>query len=567
MDNKSSNRPISSSLNCFTTFKTDIEKIELPKKFTFPFHYEPHPIGILAAKELQNHLRTQTDWVYDFGNNTVENSLQIGKMFGVLVVKNRKEQLGYLAAFSGKLAGSNHHPGFVPPVFDTLQTDGVLNKGMNILNEINQRVKELENDSEYLELSQILNLETAKSIQQIEQQKELIKSSKAERKAQRYEAKSVMTKEEFVTLEAQLAQVSIGHKIRMKHLTLHWETKLKALQEKLNVYLDEINYLKNKRKLKSASIQQELFEAYQFLNAKGQTKNLLDIFQETSPIAGAGECAAPKLMQYAYLHDLQPIALTEFWWGKAPKSEVRKHGNYYAACWSKCKPILTHMLDGLEVDDNPLIVNYAFDTVIDTIYEDEYLAVINKPVELLSEPGKYIEDSVATRMKNKYPQATGPLIVHRLDMATSGLLLIAKSLAIHKHLQRQFMRRTISKRYVAVLDGLLDHDTGIVDLPLRVDFDDRPRQLVCYEHGRTAQTRYEVINRVDNRTRIYFYPITGRSHQLRVHSAHSLGLNMPIVGDELYGTKDRRLHLHAEYIQFDHPILREKITCQIDPDF
>lgn len=567
MPSRAMNSKIKSKDHCFTYFKSSITDIELPLKFTFPFHYEPHQIGILAAEELQEHIRTQTDWDYDFGLNQEKESLRIGKMFGVLVVRNQQGELGYLSAFSGKLADKNHHPNFVPPVFDTLISDGVLSQGMEILSKINSRVSELEKDPSYLSGIETLLSVKQQRVTDMNELKQVMKDTKAMRKAKRYAAKSIMSIEDFKELEKLLSQESISEKIKLKYFTEHWDSKLAECQEIVNKYQIEIDALKEQRKTKSASIQQELFNEYQFLNYRGQKKGLLDIFVETSPIAGAGECAAPKLLQYAYLHHLKPIALAEFWWGKAPKSAVRKHGNYYAACWSKCKPILTHMLEGLAVDDNPLIINYAFDKEIETIYEDEHLAVINKPVELLSEPGKYIEDSVATRMKIKYPDATGPMIVHRLDMATSGLLLIAKSLEVHKYLQRQFMRRTIKKRYIAVLDGVLPQNEGVIDLPLRVDFEDRPRQLVCYEHGRVAKTRYEVIHRTESQTRVYFYPITGRSHQLRVHAAHHLGLYMPIVGDELYGARAERLHLHAEYIEFNHPVTRETIICQKDPDF
>ena len=294
------------------------------------------------------------------------------------------------------------------------------------------------------------------------------------------------------------------------------------------------------------------------------------IFKETpqlTPPAAAGECAAPKLLQYAFENELKPLAMAEFWWGKTPKSAIRKHRQFYPACQGKCQPILGHMLIGMKVDENPLLNNPAKGKKINIIYEDDELLVINKPTEFLSVPGKTIQDSVYERMKIQFPKATGPLIVHRLDMSTSGLMLIAKTKDTHKNLQRQFIKRSVKKRYVALLDGLVNEDHGFIDLPLRLDIDDRPRQLVCYEHGKSAHTKWKVIERKNNQTKIHFYPITGRTHQLRVHSAHSKGLNMPIVGDDLYGKRSNRLHLHAESVEFEHPISKKLMNFQVEAEF
>lgn len=259
--------------------------------------------------------------------------------------------------------------------------------------------------------------------------------------------------------------------------------------------------------------------------------------------------------------------MAEFWWGASPKSEIRKHQNFYPACQGKCQPILEHMLEGISMDDNPLLTNPAQGKSIDIIYQDEVMLVINKPAEFLSVPGKNIEDSVYLRIKQSFPKAMGPLIIHRLDMATSGLMVIALSKEAHKELQKQFIKRTVKKRYVALLAGLIKEDSGTIDLPLRVDLDDRPRQLVCYEHGRHARTEWQVIERKNNQTKVYFYPVTGRTHQLRVHSAHIKGLNTPIVGDDLYGNKNTRLHLHAETLELKHPMTKELMHFQINAQF
>ncbi len=333
---------------------------------------------------------------------------------------------------------------------------------------------------------------------------------------------------------------------------------------------NQLQQLKEERKSKSHALQQWLFDQYNFLNISGEKRNVIDIFRTRVidiPPSGTGDCAAPKMLQYAFDNELTPMALAEFWWGKSPNSEIRKHGNFYPACRGKCEPILGHMLAGMDIDSNPLLTNPAIGKTLEIIYEDEYLCVINKPSEFLSAPGKHITDSVQERMKAKYPHSTGPLIVHRLDMSTSGLIVIGKTKEIYTQLQSQFVKRTVKKRYVALLAGIVKDDAGYIDLPLQLDINNRPYQKVCHEYGKSARTRYEVIERKDGKTKIHFYPITGRTHQLRVHAAHTDGLNAPIVGDDLYGKKDKRLHLHAEMITFTHPISGEVISLHVAPEF
>jgi tRNA pseudouridine32 synthase/23S rRNA pseudouridine746 synthase len=272
-------------------------------------------------------------------------------------------------------------------------------------------------------------------------------------------------------------------------------------------------------------------------------------------------------MQYAYLHGYQLVAMAEFWWGQSPKSEIRKHGHFYPACRGKCEPILGHMLQGLDVDPNPMLTNPAEGKTLDIVYEDDQLLVVFKPHEFLSVPGKNIEDSVWLRMKTKYPEATGPMIVHRLDMSTSGLLLLTKTKETNKLLQHQFFKRSVKKRYVALLEGKVEGEEGIIDLPLRGDLEDRPRQIVCHEHGKTSRTHWKVVGRENDRTRVHFWPVTGRTHQLRVHAAHPHGLNAAIVGDDLYGQPAERLCLHAEEIAFVHPGNREEVSFMVSAGF
>ena len=547
------------SKSLFQPFKTNISGISLPEKFTFPFYYEPHELSMIAATELQSYLETQSDFEHNFGLKENQEGLVIGKMFGVLVCQNQVGELGYLWAFSGKLAGVNHHSYFVPTIFDMLQENGFFRKEEEVLNAINRKIEILENSVELQSKKNQLDVTKIEALTDIQNQKDKIKRLKVERDEKRISFTN-LSASEIEQLEIELSEESKKESILLKKMTKYWNFQIENAQKEVNLLLDEINQLKDERRLKSGALQQKLFAEYSFLNQFGERKSIGEIFNNNPP-AGAGECAAPKLLHYAFEHHLKPIAMAEFWWGQSPKSEIRKHKQFYPACKSKCEPILlSHMLKDLDMEANPFQENPAKGKNIEIVYEDDVLAVINKPAEFLSVPGKIISDSVYQRVKELYPNATGPLIVHRLDMSTSGLMLIAKDDETYVKLQSQFIKRTIKKRYVALLDGILENNEGFIDLPLRVDLDDRPRQLVCYEHGKPAQTKWEKIEVRDNQTLVYFYPVTGRTHQLRVHASHELGLKTPIVGDDLYGTKANRLHLHAESLTFEHPITREKMT-------
>ena len=553
----------------FTPFLSDVSAIDLPQQFTYPFYYSPHPLSLIACQELQEYLKNQTDFKHNFGFDENDKSLQIGKMFGVLVVKNQAGKLGYLAAFSGKLADENHHERFVPPVFDLLEKDNFFRIGEVEVNDLTLKIQALENEESYLQLK--ANLANFK--QEIEAEiglkKQALKVSKKQRDEKRALAKTTLNEAEQLLLIERLKTESIREQLQVKDFIREINLKYAEIEELFLKKEHAIVQLKEERATKSSSLQKEIFERYTFLNQAQKTKSLLAIFSQTVfqiPPAGAGECAAPKLLQYAFLKHLQPICMAEFWWGKSPSSEVRLHGQYYPACRGKCEPILAHMLEGISLEKNPML-EQASVKEIPVIYEDDYFLIVNKPPEFLSVPGKELKDSVYERMRLKYPHASGPLLVHRLDMSTSGLLLIAKSEETYKHLQSQFIRRIVKKSYVALLDGIVNKLEGEISLPLRVDLEDRPKQLVCYEHGKNAYTKYKILGIENGKTRIQFFPITGRTHQLRVHAAHHLGLNCPIVGDDLYGTKGERLCLHAQWIQFKHPITKEVIEFSCEPEF
>ena len=604
-------------------FKKPVSHLALPEKFTYPFHYTPHPLCVLAAEEVKEYIASRKEW---------QEELAFGKMFGVLIVQtnnritnNEENQIGYLAAFSGNLDGKNLHPYFVPPVYDLLQPEGFFKIEEEQISAINIRIRELENSSSYLDSKEKWKIETEQAKAVLNQAKAELKMAKEAREIRRQSSPELSEEE-----QASLIRESQYQKAEYKRLEKEWKKRLEELETEVRHFDIEIERLKTERKERSAALQRKLFEQFRMLNAQGEVKDLYTIFEQTVqkvPPAGAGECALPKLLQYAYLHQLKPLAMAEFWWGDSPKNEIRHHGYYYPSCKGKCEPILQHMLQGLEVDENPLLNPVHEEEELEIVFEDEWLLIVNKPAGMLSVPGKAEDrDSVYHRLKKKYPEATGPMIVHRLDMATSGLLLVAKTKEVHQDLQAQFANRSIKKRYVAVLDGAIikteketkpiaekailiaketvstkktakaerTGNTGRIELPLCLNPLDRPRQMVSSEHGKEAITEYQIIseseritsesentfnesNRIDESersinesrkyTRIVFYPLTGRTHQLRVHAAHPEGLGCPILGDELYGKKADRLYLHAEYIEFRHPIYGDIFRIQKKADF
>lgn len=447
-----------------------------PQQFTYPFCYQPHPLCVLAAEQVQGEIARM--------------EIHESKMFGVLVVRDARENLGFLAAYSGLLEGRNDWSYFVPPVFDAQQPDGHFKMTEHQISAINQQIKSLPaGDS-------------------------------------------------------------------------------------------RVDVLRQQRKQMSEELQLWLFRQYRMKNALGETKDLVDIWRDYHsspriqqkyplPPGGSGDCCAPKLLQYAYQHHLQPLCMAEFWWEtphpvvqSSPMGEIRHHLHYYPACQGKCKPILAHMLKGLDVEPNPM--ESAMSGLLETVYEDDSLVVVNKPTGMLSIPGKGEQPSVYSILRERYPDAEDPMIVHRLDMATSGLLVVAKTKNAHQNLQRQFYEHTVVKRYIAIVEGVPVNQKGTIVLPMRPDPLNRPYQIVDMEHGKQAITDFEVLSVSDGQSRVALYPHTGRTHQLRVHCAHPDGLHAPIVGDLLYGTPADRLYLHAEYLEFTHPVSGQRLQFQTE---
>ena len=555
---------MSNPASCFTTFNENIDNLALPEQFTFPFYYKPHPLAVAAAKQLQQQLKKLDKAILD------TDDIDAGKMFGVLVVQDESQQLGFISAYSGQIAGIDEQLHFAPNVALKHIDDAEFSQQSQVINDINAQITALQNSDNYQQIEQQLVTARQHYEQQLIAKQQAMQVTRKQRKQQRQVASKQLNNDEFEKLKNQLAGQSIVEKKQLQALKQQWQKRIAALEQAQLTINDEINGLKKRRKVLSKNLQKKLFAQYQFLNANGEVTDLNAIFAklpEHTPPSGAGDCAAPKLLQYAYKHNLKPLAMAEFWWGAPPKSAIRHHLHYYPSCYSKCQPILGHMLEGLNVENNPLLVNPAQGKDLTIVYQDDDLLVVNKPAEFLSVPGINIDDSVYMRIKTQFPHASGPLIVHRLDMSTSGLLMIALNKRVHKALQKQFIERSVEKRYVALVAGNIAAESGSIELPLVLDFDDKPRQMVCYKTGKPSLTTWQVLERKNNTTRLQLYPKTGRTHQLRVHCAHHLGLNTPIVGDTHYGEKSDRLHLHAEYLAFTHPISHERLEFEVAADF
>lgn len=557
-----------------------------------PLDYEPDPLCIQACREVQEMLARREDW---------QEEIARGKMFGVLIVENVKTDTdvpkwGYLAAYSGQIGGRSDWEDFVPAVFDYLQPDGYFKTHEAEISRINQSISHLEKDERMKEARTLIRQLQEERKRTIAAYQEKMKEAKAKRDSRR-EAGNLSEAE-----EAQMIRESQFMKAELRRLKKSLSEKT-ALETEFEDYQENILRLKQLRKQLSDALQQWLFSQFRMLNQEGESKDLLEIFRDEAlkeypqaaiatsriaalkmvPPAGSGECCEPKLLQYAYQHGYKPLQMAMFWWGESPKEEIRHHLQFYPACNGKCKPILHWMLPpsvfespasaengiGGQKGPFPKQVEMLYEQV-ETLYEDCELTVIHKPAGLLSVPGKdAAQPSVYALMRSKYPEATGPLIVHRLDMSTSGVMMIAKTEFAYHRLQKAFLNHQIQKKYVAIISGKDIPEKGIISLPLMPDYLDRPRQIVDHEQGKEAITEYEVLEHVDDsHLRIALYPKTGRTHQLRVHCAHQEGLNAPILGDPLYGNeKAARLHLHAEEITFEHPLTGKKMTITRKADF
>lgn len=544
----------------FHTFSKDISGIRPPEKFTYPFFYTPDPLVKLASEQLKGYL-VKTDLKHNFGLGQNEHLIEQGKMFGVLVVRNKAGKLGWLAAYSGKLS-EDPKEYFAPPICDIHAAQSFYKKGEIELNEMSAEIVALEKDPNRLEAIGKLEDRLTEINEFLRAGRADLKDAKKARQRYRETVKKTLSPQDYEEVKERLAKESIQGQLAFKHRSKKWVNEQEALEGKLANFSNEIRELKEIRRTKSNALQREIFNQYVFLNGLGQQQVLSDCFPDFDlrhPPSGSGDCAAPKLLQFAYNNELEPVCMGEFWWGAAPVKEVRKHGYFYPSCASRCRPILGHMLQGLDVEENPLL-NYGKDKPMPIVYEDEDLVVVDKPAGLLSVPGVEIEDSALTRIKNLYPNASGAILLHRLDMSTSGLLMFTLNPKANKRMQRQFIKRQVEKTYIAEVVGEVKEEEGTILLPLAPDYFDLPRQMVCQENGKPSKTIWKVLHREKGISRLALKPVTGRTHQLRVHCAHPDGLGLPMIGDELYGVIGKRLHLHAHELIFQHPTSKERIT-------
>ncbi len=580
-------------------FLRTISHEELPEQLNNPFHYTPHPLCIEAAQlveaELNRLLQTSRRHI---GNELLSTASQQGevpltgpeepareedeqaaaaegKMMGVLVVQTTTREVGFLAAFSGLLRGESTNPWFVPPIYDPTLPDGYFRREEAAISAINHRILAIQQSDAYREAHQALHQATTTVTQQLAAMREELVREKAARQALRQQGTLTAAEEDCLISQSQFQKAEYKRRERLL------KQQLQPLQQQVASQEQALQQLKQERKSRSAALQQWLFEQYVVRNARGEQANIWQLFMGPStpltgltrqaPPAGTGDCAAPKLLHYAYTHRLRPLVLAEWWWGTSPLTEVRTHGTFYPACRGKCAPLLSFMLQGLSYDAAPTMpTGYHPQDAVEVLYEDSTLAVVVKPSGLCSVPGTDPAlPSLYAWARRRYPQAEGPLVVHRLDMDTSGLMLLALTPEAYRLLQQQFTDRTVEKRYEAILQGALPPTCteGTIDLPLCLDPYDRPRQMVHPRHGKPAVTRYRVLECRKGTTRIAFSPLTGRTHQLRVHAAHPSGLGIPILGDRLYGQPAERLHLHAVSLSFTHPTTGERLHFESPAPF
>lgn len=546
----------------------DTAREALPTAFTYPFRYTPHPLCRRAARIVQDYVEA-------------EGLSGEGKMYGVLVVEG-----GFLAAYSGQLAGSYAHPWFVPPVFDYLDPESYFQKEQTEISTLSVKIEnagfQASINTVNVELERLFRLRE----EVVDEAGEAYERGKKERDDRR--AALDKTEPDAQEILTTLERESQFQKAEIRRAKQQFATEIKALEQRLDQLREELRRAKEERRQRSEALQDWLFRQFRFMNARGETKSLPELFGDegsSSPAAdsgtkliipsGAGECCAPKLLNAAYALGLRPLAMAEFWWGPALCGNYRRAGVFYPSCNRKCRPILSFMLEGLNVEPDPARHYERLGGELQVVWQDAWMAVVVKPTGWLSVPGKSDVPNVLDEARRRWPDISGPVVVHRLDQDTSGLMILAKTQMSYSWLQKQFEARAVKKRYVALLEGQwrLTGLSGQISLPLAPDFDYLPRQRVDRERGLEAVTLYEVIGNEmlnDNVgeteeaggravTRIAFYPQTGRTHQLRVHASSDEGLAMPIVGDRLYGQLAGRLYLHAETLDFEHPATGEHL--------
>lgn len=518
-----------------------------PERFTYPFCYTPHPLCEAAGQMLRAHLHEHPEWHAE---------LSAGKMMGVLVVRHHGER-GFLAAFSGTLAGHTMHDYFVPPVYDLMAPGSYFQQEQERISAMNLRLAALQGERRMH--TRLIRPDELRQAREADLQR--LRLSYEQARMRREALRQELSPEQLALRQEALARESQHQKAELKRARRRWDQKIREAEAPIQQIMEQEKVLSQERKKRSEALQNWLFGQYRLLNARGQTRSVSEIFGSQTPPSGTGDCCSPKLLQAAYLQGMTPLCMGEFWVGQSPADEVRREGQFYPACHSRCLPLLTHMMQGLRVEDNPLSEGYEqVVRQMSIAYADSSIVIVHKPQGMLSVPGKGALPSVQDILAQEFPSAQGPIIVHRLDMDTSGVMVAALTPQAYLSLQRQFHCREVEKSYVALLQNPLPvGQEGEISLPLRPDINDRPRQLVDFIHGKSAVTHYRVTAVCNHHARVLLHPITGRTHQLRVHCAHTAGLGNPIVGDRLYGQPAERMMLHARQLSFTHPLTGERM--------
>ena len=464
-----------------------------------------------------------------------------GKMYGVLLGETKYGQQQVIKAFSGLLNGNSTVEGWVPPIPGRdrlfIEESLTLAKLLAIKQEL-IALQEIPAQQQYDLL--------AKEFEKKSHELTLLHN---ERKQDRQQQRRNLDLEALEQLNEQSRLDGIERKLFKRAR----DAALKPLKAQIDIFFARRLELKQQRKALSCQLQAQLHENLWLTNFAGESLPLTGLIPGGIP-TGTGECCAPKLLHYAASIGLKPLAMAEFWWGSPSIDKVQ--GQFYGACEERCQPLMGFLLSGLP---SAPIVN---DTPLTILYEDEWLIAVNKPPKLLSVPGRYSHrnDSVVGRL--------GMPTVHRLDYETSGILLLARDRATHRHLSIQFQQRKVRKVYEAILAGVVNSESGTINLPLWGDPTNRPYQKVDWQHGKPSLTQYKILTTTNGYSRLEFLPLTGRSHQLRVHSVDKQGLGIPILGDLLYGcTEAKRLHLHARKLCFEHPQSKEMICLQTETPF
>jgi tRNA pseudouridine32 synthase/23S rRNA pseudouridine746 synthase len=524
----------------------DPQPASLPDRVPSPFAPPRDPLALRAIEELRRSLPAVD--LASPGN---------GKMFGVLVVARPDGQVGYLRAFSGMLGGTWFVDGYAPPVFDHARREAFWPAGEAEMAAFDRALATLDLAPVRRELA-ALDAAHRDALAAID---ELHAAHKQARHLARATADA-----ELLKLLARESQIDGAER---KRLLAAQRAEREPVVERQRVLEAERRELEARKAARSRELLGAIHDTYQLVNARGETRSLRELFAPAEPPGGAGDCAAPKLLAQAYREGLTPLAFAEVWCGAPPPTGDRHDGTLYPACRGKCGPILSYALGGLPTEPLPIFGVASSREPLRLVFEDAWLVVVDKPVGLLSVPGRgeQLRDCVQSRLRERHPEL---LLAHRLDLDTSGLLIGAKDLATYGALQRQFEERRIDKRYIAWVSGEVVGDEGTIELALRVDVDDRPRQIVDPVHGKPAITAWRVLERIGTRTRVAFFPHTGRTHQLRVHASHPAGLDAPIVGDRLYARvadDEPRMLLHAEAVAFTHPHTNQRISLESKAPF